>query len=395
MSTGSLFSGIGGLELGLEAAGFGPVIWQVEIDHFCRYILAKHWPHADRSIEDVRRAGAATLARPTLICGGFPCQDVSSAGKGAGLDGARSGLWKEYRRVLSELRPDFAVVENVASGKGRWLCAVRRDLHELGYDTTALAISAEDIGAPHRRSRIFVVAALANGNGNGQRQPGGPVLDQRRRLGHGRTRAMAHADERGLWSWVGDVRSGQPDADRSGEAVAHTDGVRVRVIEQRQPKRRARKLRDEGHAEPCDRSATVGDANRTGRHARGVEGREPAEARPTPDRASGDCVGHADSIDGTQGHAFEDCREATGQARRADRGLAESRMGRDADGLSARLDGHIWPAGRGAYQHPQEPPRTIPSRTLKFRALRIKGLGNAVSPQCALGAGRYLRSVIA
>lgn len=362
---GSLFSGIGGLELGLEAAGFGPVAWQVEIDPFCRQVLAKHWPDADRSVTDVRLAGPDVLARVNLICGGFPCQDVSSAGKGAGLDGERSGLWKEYRRVLDELRPDFAIVENVASGKGRWLCAVRRDLHELGYDTAALAISSADIGAPHRRSRIFVVAALANGNGNGQHQPGGPVLDERRRTRDGGSRAMA-------------------DANR----------LRVRVIEQLQPRRRSRKLRDEGQAVPVDGGATMGNADRSGRHARGVEGREPTEARATADRAGGDRVGHADGIDGTQGHTVEDCREATGQARRADRGVAEPRVGRDADGLSARLDGHLWPAGRGPSQHPHEPTRTIPSRSCRDRAKRIKGLGNAVSPQCALAAGRYLRALI-
>ncbi len=156
---GSLFSGIGGLELGLERAGLGPVAWQVEFDPFCRRILAKHWPSANRSVIDVKQAGAHNLPRVDLICGGFPCQDVSSAGKGAGLAvGTRSGLWFEFRRIVAELFPPVVVVENVASGKSRWLPQVRRDLYLLGYDTAAYAISAADVGAPHLRQRTFVVA---------------------------------------------------------------------------------------------------------------------------------------------------------------------------------------------------------------------------------------------
>lgn len=147
ITIGSLFSGIGGFELGLGWAGFGPVVWQVEIDAFCREILAKHWPSATRY-----------LAPVDLICGGFPCQDVSGAGRGAGLAGSRSGLWYEMRRVVDEMRPRLVAVENVASGQSRWVCEVRSDLRALGYRTLALGIGANDVGAPHRRARVFVIA---------------------------------------------------------------------------------------------------------------------------------------------------------------------------------------------------------------------------------------------
>lgn len=158
MKIGSLFSGIGGLELGLEWGGVGGTTWQVELDPFCRSVLATHWPEATRH-EDVKQVGSHNLSCIDLICGGFPCQDVSSAGKGAGIkEGTRSGLWFEYRRIIGELRPRWVVVENVASGARRWLPTVRRDLHMLGYDTAAIALSASDIGAPHLRKRIFVIA---------------------------------------------------------------------------------------------------------------------------------------------------------------------------------------------------------------------------------------------
>ena len=157
MTIGSLFSGIGGLELGLERAGLGPILFQVENDPFCLSVLARHWPTVPR-FTDVREVGSE-LPRVDVLCGGFPCQDVSSAGKGAGLSGERSGLWREFWRLVKALAPAWVVVENVASGARRWLPFVRRDLHMLGYRTRALALSAEDVGAPHLRRRVFVLAA--------------------------------------------------------------------------------------------------------------------------------------------------------------------------------------------------------------------------------------------
>lgn len=164
MRIGSLFSGIGGLELGLERAGLGHTAWQVERDPFCLSILQSHWPEALR-LDDVHHAGRATLPRVDLICGGFPCQDVSSAGNRAGLAGSRSGLWREFARVVSEMRPEWVVVENVASGANLWLDAVVRDLEELAYACLPLPLSAAGVGAPHLRRRVFVVARHADAQG--------------------------------------------------------------------------------------------------------------------------------------------------------------------------------------------------------------------------------------
>lgn len=161
MRVGSLFSGIGLLELGLEwGLGEAETVWQVERDEGARSVLERWWPKADRSVTDVREANRTNLKPVELICGGFPCPDLSSAGRGLGLAGARSGLWFEFARIVGEMRPEWVVVENVASGAARYVPHVRHDLRALGYRSAALGISAADVGAPHRRERIFLVAHL-------------------------------------------------------------------------------------------------------------------------------------------------------------------------------------------------------------------------------------------
>ena len=156
MTIGSLFSGIGGLELGLEWAGLGPTLWQVEREPYAQTILARHWPDATR-YDDVCTVGGKDLAHVDIMCGGFPCQDLSFAGKGAGLAGARSGLWSEYVRIVREVRPRFVIVENVAALLGRGLGRVLGDLAESGYDAWWDCVPASACGAPHRRDRLFIV----------------------------------------------------------------------------------------------------------------------------------------------------------------------------------------------------------------------------------------------
>ena len=153
---GSLFSGIGGMDLGLERAGM-QCGWQVEINEFCRKVLTKHWPNVPK-FNDVRECGKHNLERVDLIALGFPCQDISVAGDGLGLDGARSGLWFEGRRIVGELRPDYALVENVAALLGRGMGRILADLAALGYDAEWQCLSARQFGALHLRERIFLVA---------------------------------------------------------------------------------------------------------------------------------------------------------------------------------------------------------------------------------------------
>jgi DNA (cytosine-5)-methyltransferase 1 len=152
-----LFSGLGGFSLGLERTGGFVTTAFCEIDPFCRRVLAKHWPQVP-CFDDVTTLRGEDVGPVDVICGGFPCQDISSAGLGEGLDGARSGLWSEFARLIGELRPGIALVENVAALLGRGLDRVLGDLASLGYDAEWHCIPASAVGAPHRRDRLWIVA---------------------------------------------------------------------------------------------------------------------------------------------------------------------------------------------------------------------------------------------
>jgi len=156
-----LFSGIGGFSLGLERTGGFTTVAFCEIDSYCRKVLTKHWPKVP-IYDDVRTITADTLRRNGIavdvICGGFPCQDVSNAGGRAGIEGERSGLWSEIRRLVGELRPRFAIMENVSALLGNGMDRVVGDLVEVGYDAEWHCISAAAVGAPHDRDRVWILA---------------------------------------------------------------------------------------------------------------------------------------------------------------------------------------------------------------------------------------------
>lgn len=158
-----LFSGTGNFSLGLERSGAFQTSAFCEVDPYCRGILQKHWP-------DVPIYGDVTALNKSVmdadgmkfdaICGGFPCQDVSVAGKKIGLSGERSGLWYEYARIIGEVRPRYIIVENVSDLLIRGIDEVLRTLAALGYDAVWHCIQACDVGAPHIRDRVWIVAFL-------------------------------------------------------------------------------------------------------------------------------------------------------------------------------------------------------------------------------------------
>lgn len=160
LTFGSLFAGIGGFDIGFERAGM-VCKWQVEINEFCRCVLEQHWPNVRRH-DDVRtfppQGTALEEWRVDVLCGGFPCQDISASGPGKGIEGPRSGLWFEYARIVRVLRPRYVVVENSPLLTARGLSRVLADLAESGFDAEWEVLSACMFGAPHTRERMFLVA---------------------------------------------------------------------------------------------------------------------------------------------------------------------------------------------------------------------------------------------
>ena len=155
-----LFSGIGGFAYAAKEV-FGTDLEMVgfcDIDEYCFKVLEKNFPGVP-IFNDVQKLTGKSLGRVDMICGGFPCQDISRAGKGLGIEkGKRSGLWSEFHRLIGELRPRFSIIENVSTLTSRGLNIVLRDLAEIGYDAEWQCIGAYEVGARHRRDRIWIVA---------------------------------------------------------------------------------------------------------------------------------------------------------------------------------------------------------------------------------------------
>ena len=157
----SLFSGIGGLDLAAQWAGMETVAF-CEIEPYAKQILEKRFPGV-KIYDDVRKINRETLEQDgiapiDIICGGFPCQDLSCAGKQAGLEGERSGLWFEMLRIIGEVKPRWVVAENVRGAVNLALDTCRMGLEEQGYEVRAYVIPASSAGAPHKRERLFIVA---------------------------------------------------------------------------------------------------------------------------------------------------------------------------------------------------------------------------------------------
>jgi len=158
ITLGSTFSGIGGFELGLERAIPNlKTVWQIEKDPFCRRVLTKHWPDVPK-FDDITQTDPRTLPRPDILCGGFPCQDLSTAGKMAGLGGKKSGLWYNLLEYISVLRSSIIILENVPNVVNLGLPEICGAMAKIGYDMQWGIVSASSMGAPHLRRRWFAVA---------------------------------------------------------------------------------------------------------------------------------------------------------------------------------------------------------------------------------------------
>lgn len=213
LTFGSFFSGIGGIDLGLERAGL-ECKWQVENDPWCCKVLEKNWPDVQR-YTDIKELTGAELASTDIICGGFPCQNVSDSGDLTGIEGEQSGLWLDFSRLVRRLRPRYVLVENTTGLLARGMGRVLSDLAASGYDTEWDSIPAAAFDAPHLRARIWILAYPA-GIGNQERSQvpvfAGRVFSQLRtgwdpepdvvRLAHGLPPGLAARQLRGLGNAV-------------------------------------------------------------------------------------------------------------------------------------------------------------------------------------------------
>lgn len=362
MNIGSFFSGIGGLDLGLERAGLGRTVYQCQAssavlgdkdgyaDHAVAVLRAR-FPSAvvdTRSIEDV----SLVAGEFGVIAGGFPCQDVSVAGKGEGLAGKRSGLWYTMLRRVAECLPHVVVAENVAALQSRGLDDVAEGLRELGYSVWATRIRAEDVGAPHRRERILIVAAMrAHGTGEVGR------LD-----GFG-----------GRWTLL----------NRRGVKVARWMDGQGR----------------ETFPEPGNWWPTPVKANRAntchGKRRPGLEEAPRAWAIPTVKGNHNRAGLSPTSGDGlaTQANTWADA--VGGPLNPA---WVELLMGFPpgwTDPGADLVEWPGWPMPQGLDQHPYEPPRMVAPRSCPARKQRIMTIGNAVAPQVGYIAGRFAVQVLA
>jgi len=326
ITAGSLFSGIGGIDVAFAAAGCD-IRFQVEIDDFCRRALVRlgqrYWPNATQHM-DIRDVGLADLGTVDVLFGGFPCQDISIAGNGAGIEGERSGLWYEFRRLIGDLRPRVVFVENVPAITSRGGTTVLAHLAALGYDARWGIVGAADAGAPHQRDRWWCVA---------YRQCGRP--DEQSALPYG-------------------------DKDRVGD-VPPCSAERGTIV----------------HAALAGRE-TVSDA--TGPGLEGTDERWTQFSQPSGCHNSH--VGNTQRGRRSAPQSIDEvCSEPRTPTDRDDSSqhLPKSGLGRNANGVPAWLDRPRFPAGSNQPQHAWEPPRQIVQRGADWQG-RIKALGNAVVP---------------
>jgi DNA (cytosine-5)-methyltransferase 1 len=335
LRTLDLFSGIGGFSLGLERTrGFKTVAF-CEIEAFPRKVLAKHWPEVP-CYHDVRELTAERLAADGIavdvICGGFPCQDISVAGTGVGLAGKRSGLWSEFSRLIGELRPQYAIVENVSALLSRGLTDVLGDLATLGYDAEWHCIPASAIGAPHRRDRIWIVA-YANQRRCRREERGAAQIQGRQSITHGSSEAPAHPISGELRHESG-RRNG---ASWAGEAIVADDG-------------------EQGIMADADSSSRFGFPQHA--EQQGTSGHQPGRCGEER-RGEGANVPDANGSRRIEQWRNLPIREELAAAQCSDWWRSEPDVGRVAHGVPSRVD-------------------------------RLKGLGNAVVPQIPELIGRAI-----
>lgn len=330
----SLFTGIGGLDLGLAQSV--PDLRHTlvcEADPYCRSVLVKRFPGAFLStdVRTLKCSPALHETGPVIMAGGFPCQDISIANpRGRGLDGERSGLWFEYMRLIGECRPDVAVIENSPRLRTKGLTTIVEQLHSIGYAVDATRIRAENVGAPHRRERLFIVA---------HRGDEVPPAERWARLAPGPE--------------LHDVPRWSTDA----------------------------------HPAKWPTVTVKGNHNKAGLSAKSGDGLATAIARQWTTLVK---------ADGDRGAGGRNLRtDVDGGPLNPE--WCEAFMGFPRGWTDPAADPVPFPGfpmGRGPDQHAWEPPRTVPPRSMVGRRVRVKALGNAVLPPVARIVGERVAAIL-
>ncbi len=378
-----LFSGIGGFSLGLERTGGFKTVAFCEIDPFCRHVLAKHWPGVPIH-EDVRKLRGEEVGAIDVICGGFPCQDISLAGAGAGLTGERSGLWSEYRRLIGEIRPAYVLVENVSALRARGLGTVLGDLASLRYDAEWDSLFASDVGAPHRRDRVWIVA-YPNGGRWAPRHGHIQAAGYRHSSSPGGDDGDAYSPRLALWqSQRGDARAQQqatvganwwatePDVGRVAHGVpSKLDGV-VNA--------------EEHHPAPSADSRSDADGMRGVRRGKAPSAASPRLLTPESFRDSLSAMSRPGGPEG-RSSAHEAAEELQGL-----RQGVHAHAQQEPHDMQPGVPFSHWPHERGEAVGiwSQEPDVPRVAHGVKNRVQRLRGLGNAVIPQITEEIGRAI-----
>jgi DNA (cytosine-5)-methyltransferase 1 len=349
----SLFTGSGIGDLAARDAGIRTVA-MCENDPACCYCLERLWPDARlfRDVHDVTAESLADLGPIDIISGGFPCTDISTAGKGAGLGTeekpTRSGLWFEFARVIQETRPRYVLVENVPALRVRGADRVLDDLDSMGYTWWAFLLGADDVGAPHRRKRVWIVGRLEYATRHGQRGQPKTERANRERTGAASDRQLDNPNEtrRGTRAAI-ESQSGRSEAPGAVPAI------------------RCEATQELGHP-ASDRQRRTGS----------IQGERPVKA--------GGPSGYGDG-------ELADTRSE----RRKELGRLQGPTG-TCPATSAHAVGTRWPSRPGEPQHEWEAPRLVEfglgdatdgvSRRVRSRANKalLRMVGNAWTYQCAL-----------
>lgn len=344
MKVGSLFSGFGMFDYGLQQAGY-EIAWQVEWEAYCQKVLAKNFPLVKR-YTDIREVSTDDLDPVDLLVGGYPCQPFSVAGKRQGAEDDRH-LWPEMLRIIAALRPTWVIGENVAGHIRLGLDDVLSDLGSQGYSCQAFIIPACAVGAPHRRDRVWIMAHTSS------------------------PQCATGAEGRGVLSALprneGDRDNSHGPSKAHSATVAYPNGKRLAVRGRFGVSANGKEARAGLDTRLKRRGAVVGDSN-------GIS---------KPGVLPGRQQGLATRL--WQGKFKGSSYGASGER------ATESRLGRDADGLARRLEQVRWPAGLGRRPHDYEPPRVAIGA--RDRAHRLKGLGNGGMWQIPYIIGRFILEI--